>query len=29
MRQLLHEAGLGEVRVWDEPDHYLALGQRD
>lgn len=29
MRQLLREAGLGEVRVWDEPDRYLALGQRD
>ena len=28
MRQLLREAGLGEVRVWDEPDRYLALGQR-
>ena len=29
MRQLLRAAGLGEVRVWDEPDRYLALGQRD
>jgi len=29
MRQLLREAGLGEVRVWDEPDRYLALGRRD
>lgn len=29
MRQWLREAGLGEVRVWDEPDCYLALGQRD
>ena len=29
MRQLLREAGLGEVMVWDEPDRYLALGQRD
>ena len=29
MRQLLREAGLGEVRVWNEPDRYLALGQRD
>jgi ubiquinone/menaquinone biosynthesis C-methylase UbiE len=28
MRELLQEAGLGEVRVWDEPDRYLALGQR-
>ena len=28
MRQLLHEAGLGGVRVWDEPDRYLALGRR-
>ena len=29
MRQLLREAGLGGVRVWDEPDRYLALGRRD
>ena len=29
MRQLLREAGLGEVRVWDEPDRYLALGRRE
>jgi len=29
MRRLLREAGLGEVRVWDEPDRYLALGQRE
>jgi ubiquinone/menaquinone biosynthesis C-methylase UbiE len=29
MRQLLREAGLREVRVWDEPDRYLALGRRD
>jgi hypothetical protein len=29
MRQLLREAGLGEVKVWDEPDRYLALGQRE
>lgn len=29
MRQLLREAGLGGVRVWDEPDRYLALGQRE
>lgn len=28
MRQLLREAGLREVRAWDEPDRYLALGQR-
>lgn len=28
MQQLLREAGLGEARVWDEPDRYLALGQR-
>ncbi len=28
MRQLLREAGLGQVRVWDQPDRYLALGQR-
>jgi hypothetical protein len=26
---LLQEAGLGEVRVSDEPDRYLALGRRD
>ena len=29
MRQLLQEAGLGEVRVRDEPDRYLVLGQRE
>ena len=29
MRQLLREAGLGEARVWDEPDRYLVLGRRD
>jgi len=29
MRQLLLEAGLGEVKVWDESDRYLALGRRD
>lgn len=29
MRQLLREAGLGEVRVWDEPDRYVALAQRE
>jgi ubiquinone/menaquinone biosynthesis C-methylase UbiE len=29
MRQLLREAGLGEVRVLDEPDRYLALGRRE
>ena len=29
MRQMLREAGLGEVRVWDEPDRYLALGRRE
>ena len=28
VRQMLREAGLGEVRVWDEPDRYLALGRR-
>jgi ubiquinone/menaquinone biosynthesis C-methylase UbiE len=28
MRQLLRRAGLGEVRVWDQPDRYLALGRR-
>ena len=28
MQRLLREAGLGEVRVQDEPDRYLALGQR-
>ena len=28
MRQLLQEAGLRGVRVWDEPDRYLALGCR-
>jgi len=29
MQQLLLEAGLGEARVWDEPDRYLALGRRE
>jgi len=29
MRHLLREAGLRGVMVWDEPDRYLALGQRD
>jgi ubiquinone/menaquinone biosynthesis C-methylase UbiE len=29
MRQLLQEAGLGEVRVWDDPDRYVALAQRE
>ena len=29
MRRLLREAGLGGVRVQDEPDCYLALGRRD
>jgi len=29
MRQLLLEAGLGEVKVWDESDRYLALGRRE
>ncbi len=29
MRWLLREAGLGEVRVWDESDRYLALGRRE
>jgi ubiquinone/menaquinone biosynthesis C-methylase UbiE len=29
MRQMLREAGLGEARVWDEPDRYLALGRRE
>lgn len=29
MRQLLREAGLGEVKVWDESDRYLALGRRE
>lgn len=29
MRQLLREAGLGEVRVWDEPDRYLVLACRN
>ncbi|MGA9351705.1 MAG: methyltransferase domain-containing protein [Anaerolineae bacterium] len=29
MRQLLREAELGEVRVWDDPDRYVALAQRE
>jgi ubiquinone/menaquinone biosynthesis C-methylase UbiE len=29
MQRMLREAGLGEVRVWDEPDRYLALGRRE
>jgi ubiquinone/menaquinone biosynthesis C-methylase UbiE len=29
MQQLLREAELGEVRVQDEPDHYVALAQRE
>ena len=29
MRQLLREAGLGEVMVWDGSDRYLALGRRE
>lgn len=28
MQQMLREVGLGEVKVRDEPDRYLALGQR-
>ncbi|MBM4465369.1 MAG: hypothetical protein FJ014_07450 [Chloroflexi bacterium] len=28
MRELLREAGLGKVKVWEEPDRYLALGRR-
>jgi hypothetical protein len=28
MWQLLREARLGEVRVWDEVDRYLVLGRR-
>jgi ubiquinone/menaquinone biosynthesis C-methylase UbiE len=29
MQQLLREAGLEKVRVQDEPDHYVALAQRE
>jgi ubiquinone/menaquinone biosynthesis C-methylase UbiE len=28
IQQLLQEVGLGEVKVWDKPDRYLALGRR-
>lgn len=29
MRQLLREAGLGEVRVWNKPDRYVAPAEQE